>query len=132
MWLPDTNAWIALLNARPSSVKEQFEKRNPSDIYLCEIVLSELYCGAYRSARQEANLALLARIDSTFASVPFDDQAAKICGETRAALMTKGTPIGPYDLQIASIALSRNFIVMTHNIAEFSRVAGLRLEDWEM
>jgi tRNA(fMet)-specific endonuclease VapC len=43
-----------------------------------------------------------------------------------------GTPIGPYDLQIAAIALIHNLILVTHNIKEFSRVEGLRFEDWEV
>lgn len=42
-----------------------------------------------------------------------------------------GTPIRPYDLQIAAIALANNLILVTHNIREFSRVEGLKIEDWE-
>ena len=40
-------------------------------------------------------------------------------------------PIGPYDLQIAAIALANGCTLVTHNISEFSRVRGLALEDWE-
>jgi tRNA(fMet)-specific endonuclease VapC len=65
------------------------------------VVKAELYYGAYKSARREADLA------------------------------RKGTPIGPYDLQIAAIALANDCVLATHNIGEFSRIAGLRLEDWE-
>jgi tRNA(fMet)-specific endonuclease VapC len=39
-------------------------------------------------------------------------------------------PIGPYDLQIAAIALQHGLIVVTHNVAEFTRVPGLVVEDW--
>ena len=42
-----------------------------------------------------------------------------------------GTPIGPYDLQIAAIARVHNVILITHNIAEFFRVPELTVEDWE-
>ncbi len=42
-----------------------------------------------------------------------------------------GTPIEPYDLQIAAIALANNLILVTHNVREFSRVEGLKIEDWE-
>lgn len=37
-----------------------------------------------------------------------------------------------YDLQIAAIALANNLILVTHNTREFSRVDGLRFEDWEL
>ena len=53
-------------------------------------------------------------------------------GEIRADLNRKGTPIGPYDLQIAAMALVNDCVLVTHNTAEFLRVEGLRLEDWEV
>ncbi|WP_445247774.1 PIN domain-containing protein [Microcoleus sp. OTE_8_concoct_300] len=64
--------------------------------------------------------------------LPFDDQSAVIYGQIRAKLAASGTPIGPNDLLIASIALANNLILVTHNTREFSRVEGLRLEDWEI
>ena len=44
----------------------------------------------------------------------------------------QGTPIGPYDLQIAAIALVNDLTFVTHNVREFVRVEGLRVEDWEV
>jgi tRNA(fMet)-specific endonuclease VapC len=67
-----------------------------------------------------------------FISLPFDDQSAIIYGQIRAQLVASGTPIGPNDLLIASIALANNLILVTHNTREFSRVEDLRLEDWEI
>jgi len=64
--------------------------------------------------------------------LPFDDQSAIIYGQIRAGLAASGTPIGPNDLFISSIALANNLILVTHNTREFSRVEGLRLEDWEI
>ena len=132
MWLPDTNAWIALINARPSPVKARFQSRTPADIFLCDVVKAELYYGAFRSARREENLALLDRLFPTFASLPFNSEAARACGQIRAALSAAGTPIGPYDLQIAAIALVHGLTVVTHNISEFDRVPQLKTEDWEI
>jgi tRNA(fMet)-specific endonuclease VapC len=64
-----------------------------------------------------------------FVSLPFDDAAAHEFGHIRASLETVGTPIGPYDMQIAAIALVYGLIVVTHNVREFERVAGLKIED---
>ena len=64
--------------------------------------------------------------------MPFDDQSAVIYGQIRAQLAAPGTPIDPNDLLIASIALADNLIIVTHNTREFSRVEGLRLEDWDI
>ena len=132
MWLPDTNAWIALVNPRDSPVKGRFAAHAPDSIFLCDVVQAELYYGAFRSARRADNLALLERLFSTFASLPFDSAAARACGELRADLAAAGTPIGPYDLQIAAIARVHNLTVVTHNSAEFARVPGLAWADWEV
>ena len=43
-----------------------------------------------------------------------------------------GLMIGAFDLMIASISLAENLILVTHNTAEFSRVPGLAIEDWEL
>jgi tRNA(fMet)-specific endonuclease VapC len=42
-----------------------------------------------------------------------------------------GTPLGANDLMIASIARANGLMVVTHNISEFSRVPGRKLEDWQ-
>lgn len=96
---------------------------------ICDIVKAELYFGAYKSQRVAQNLALLATLFAQFHSLPFDSRAAQIFGEIRADLARKGTPIGPYDLQIAVITLAHNVTLVTHNSAEFGRIATLRLED---
>lgn len=48
-----------------------------------------------------------------------------------ARLDAAGTPIGPNDLLIASIALAKSLTLVTHNTNEFSRVPRLKLEDWQ-
>ena len=73
----------------------------------------------------------LAEFLASFLSLPFDDRAAEACGALRSKLATAGTPIGPYDLQIAAIAPSRGLVLVTHNTKEFARVDGLKWEDWE-
>ncbi len=47
-------------------------------------------------------------------------------------LARAGAPIGPYDLMIAATAVSHNLTLVTHNTQEFSRVVGLKFEDWEL
>ena len=91
----------------------------------------ELYFGAFKSTRCDENLALLDELNKGFCSLPFDGNAARHFGRIRAELTKAGTPIGPYDFQIAAIALSHSLILVTHNTREFSRVTGLNLEDWE-
>jgi tRNA(fMet)-specific endonuclease VapC len=67
-----------------------------------------------------------------FESLPFNDEAAEIYAVIRADLVAKGMPIGANDYLIAAIALANDLILVTHNTREFSRIADLKLEDWEI
>ena len=131
-FLLDTNAWIKILNKQASPIKDKVASVSPIDIVLCSVVKLELFYGAFKSAQKNANLHLLSTLFDQLKSLHFDDQAAEICGNIRSQLAALGTPIGPYDLQIAGVALSNNIILVTHNTKEFSRITGLRLEDWEV
>lgn len=130
-YLLDTNVCIRLLNNTSPEVTARLAAEQPENIYLCTVVQMELVYGAYRSANPERNLAILERFFSQFFSLPLDERAAKVTGQIRAQLAALGTPIGPYDVQIAAIALVNNLILVTHNTGEFGRVNGLQIEDWE-
>jgi tRNA(fMet)-specific endonuclease VapC len=103
----------------------------PEQVLLCDVVKAELYYGAYKSVHKEHNLAVLSVLFTQFASLPFDGRAAQVFGQLRIDLERQGRTIGPYDLQIAAIALANDAILVTHNVREFSRVSNLHLEDWE-
>lgn len=128
--LLDTNTCIAYLTRRSSKVEEHLQQAVPADIALCSIVKSELLFGAHKSAKSAENLARLEVFFRPFASLPFDDAAAKVAGQIRAELEKAGTPIGPNDLLIGAIALTRGLTVVTRNTREFGRIPGLHLEDW--
>jgi tRNA(fMet)-specific endonuclease VapC len=131
MWLLDTNVWIAYLSKKPSPVKSRIAGMPENELWLCDVVKAELYYGAYKSARPDENLARLEMLFSILPSFSFDGDAALHFGSIRAQLARQGTPIGPYDLQIAAIARTHGVTLVTHNTGEFSRVPGLLLEDWE-
>jgi tRNA(fMet)-specific endonuclease VapC len=63
--------------------------------------------------------------------VAFDKDDARVAAAIRSDLAALGRPIGMYDLFIAAQARSRDLIIITHNVNEFSRVPGLHWEDWE-
>ena len=131
IWLLDTDTCIRYLNPRPSPVREHLRSHAPHQIALCDIVKMELYFGAYKSERSDHNLQIVSRFFSEFMSLPFDQTAAQICGKIRAELAKQGKPIGPYDIQIAAIALAHQATLVTHNTREFIRVPDLLIEDWE-
>ena len=130
-YLLDANTCIRLLNSSDEEVTRRFKACQPADIVLCSVVKAELLYGARRSARVEFNLKRLEHFAAPLQSLPFDDRCAHDYGLMRADLAAQGKPIGANDLMIAAIARAHDLILVTHKTGEFSRVVGLRVEDWE-
>lgn len=131
IYLLDTNVCIHLLNEKHPNILQRLRQYSPADIALCSVVKAELLYGARRSQRIEANLQLLKAFFAPLQSLPFDDECAEHYGQIHADLLAQGKPIGPNDTLIAAIARAHDATLITHNTGEFSRVAGLRMEDWE-
>jgi tRNA(fMet)-specific endonuclease VapC len=104
----------------------------PGEVGVCSVVKAEMFAGAMRSNDPSRTRSQQQAFLGQFLSLPFDDAAAEVYAVIRAQLEAVGTPIGPYDLQIAAIALANGLTLVTHNTREFSRVTGLLLEDWEL
>jgi tRNA(fMet)-specific endonuclease VapC len=130
-YLLDTNTCIRYLTGRSQSVLDKIDSTLQTDMVLCSIVKFELRFGALKSNAVDKTLAQQERFFARFLSLPFDDKAQIYASKIRADLTKLGTPIGPYDLLIASIALANDVILVTHNTREFSRVNDLKIEDWE-
>ncbi|MGA7954645.1 MAG: type II toxin-antitoxin system VapC family toxin [Gloeobacterales cyanobacterium] len=132
-YLLDTNACIALINGNPSHVRERFQRTMATgdSITVSSVVAFELWYGVAKSTRKVANTK---RLETFFAGpldlLAFDDEDARTAGTIRAELEAGGNPIGAYDLLIAGQALRYGATLVTANVSEFSRVAGLTWEDW--
>ena len=132
-YLLDTNAVVALLRNKPGRVRERFREAEQAGDYLAisSVVLFELWYGVAKSGRiQENTERLRILLSGDLDVLDFDDEDAQTAGRIRADLEKDGTPIGAYDLLIASQALRRGLTVVTANTGEFSRVAGLSWQDW--
>lgn len=130
-YLLDTNAVIALMKNH-QRVVERIRQVGRSELVICAPVEAELWFGVNKSSRVEENHRHLLTLLEWLPSLAFAGEATRLCGEIRATLARLGTPIGPYDLQIAAIALANGCTLISHNTGEFSRIAGLKLEDWEV
>ncbi len=119
-YLLDTNACIRYLNGRSLPLLHRLTATPAASIVVCAVVKMELHYGAMRSQLPGTNVAKQKRFLDQFVSLPFGDAAARRCGELRTLLV-----------QIAAIALVNQATLVTHNTAEFSRIPGLLLDDWE-
>jgi len=126
----DTDTCIALIKRQPPELIKRLQTKAVGDVGISSITLAELRHGVAKSARIEQNRAASDQFLLPLDIAAFDDLAADSYGTVRAALEIEGKPIGPLDTLIAGHALSLNVVHVTHNVAEFKRIAGLRLDDW--
>ena len=127
----DTNTCIRYLNGRSLAVRKKLETVPGHDIVVCSVVRGELAYGSAKSHTPEQSAAKQQKFLKPYVTLPYDDAAAAEFGRIRSKLEAAGTPIGPYDMQIAAIAVVHGLIVVTHNTREYSRISGLKIEDWE-
>ena len=130
IYLLDTNICLYLIKHRPPQVLERFRRCAVGDIGLSTVTLAELQYGVARSRFPAQNQQALDAFTLPLEVVAFDAAAAVAYGPVRAALERQGTPIGALDLLIAAHALSLGVTLVTNNPREFSRVSGLRVENW--
>jgi tRNA(fMet)-specific endonuclease VapC len=129
-YLLDTIIWIYVMRNRPPEVRERFSRLVPASVVMSPVVLGELHVGWRKSIRKQTNRSLLERFTQGATVEPIDAAVAAIYGELRTELEERGTPIGQNDLWIAAHARAADCVLVTHNISEFARVRGLRVEDW--
>ncbi len=128
-FLPDTNLWISLLKNPGGKLDAMVQSQPAPDILLCAVVKAELWHGAEKYGNRERRRLALDMLFAPFASLPFDDAAARHYAEIRHHLEVQGRVLGPNDLKIAAIARTHGLTLVSAD-QEFSRVPGLSVEDW--
>lgn len=129
-YLLDTNICIFLIKRRSQPLFDKVAEHKPGVIGISSITLAELEYGVSKSAHYERNREALRMFTLPLEVAAFDDVAAESYGRIRATLESAGTPIGPLDTLIAAHALALGAAVISNNTREFTKVAGLRVEDW--
>mgnify|MGYP001817521775 CR=1 FL=1 len=128
-YLLDTIILFDLVRHPQGVVAAQISKAGENTVCTSIIVAAELRYGAIKS--HSAKLA--ERIDlilSALEILPLETPADHQYASLRHHLTRQGTPIGPNDLLIAAHALANDLTVITANAGEFSRVPGLKVENW--
>jgi tRNA(fMet)-specific endonuclease VapC len=119
-----------MLESGDLKIKEKLRSVSSKNIKIPSIVKAELLVGAYKSSNIERKKEIVTKILAPFEIIPFDSDASEEYGKIRAGLEMTGKVIGPNDLIIAAMVLSRGGILVTNNTKEFSRIKNLHVEDW--
>ena len=129
-WMLDTDTCIAIIKGKPPGVLKKLRGKSVGQVGISSITLGELAFGAAKSARRDESRVALAEFLLALEIASFDSDAASSCGQVRASLEKRGTPIGPLDTLIGAHAAALDVVLVTHNTREFGRIDTLRLEDW--
>src|SRR5688500_16145354 len=130
--LLDTNVCVKhLRSGGQSAVSTRFLNAPPGSLAVGSVVSEELLFGAHRSKNVQLNLRAVWKFLAGLPCIPFHERSADATAKIRADLEQHGMRSGYNDFLIAGIALANGLTLVPHNTAEFSRVSGLQLEDWE-
>jgi tRNA(fMet)-specific endonuclease VapC len=132
MYLFDTDSISNLLKKKPSEkFIENISRIDKSDQFISTITLGELVYGAFKSDKSQFYLDYLNNVLLPSVNVlGFDISAAFIYGKIRAVLSAEGIVISNTDIQIASIAIANNMILITGNTRHFIHIKDLQIENW--
>ncbi|MEN6422875.1 MAG: type II toxin-antitoxin system VapC family toxin [Smithella sp.] len=131
MYLLDTDTVIYSLKDHPT-VMDNLKSHLNDSIKISDVTYMELYYGAYKSQRVTANAARVKTLGQSIEMMPINAAVAETFGMIKATLESGGNRLDDFDLAIAATALANNLILATNNTDHFSRIDGLRIENWVM
>jgi tRNA(fMet)-specific endonuclease VapC len=129
LWLLDTNTLSDLIKNGRGRARKRIDAVRIDNTCTSIVVACELRFGA----EKRGSFRLTERIEETlhdFDVRPLTEDADRHYARLRTQLERKGQPIGQNDMLIAAHALALGAILVTDNTDEFSRIEGLKLENW--
>jgi len=129
-YLLDTNICIYIIKKKPEKVLKLFSKLKPGDVAISAITVAELFYGVAKSSKPNENTIALHEFLQPLVILDFNPEDSKVYGRIRAELEAGGKIIGAMDILIASMALSRELVLITNNEKEFKRIKNLKIENW--
>lgn len=128
----DTNTCIYIIKQKPPKALKHFKAYSVGKIGISSIALAELRYGVAKSQHVQKNQEALDAFILPLEIADFDEKAAKVYGEIRAALEKAGNPIGSMDMLIGAHALSLGLTLVTNNTREFKQIKNLKVADWSV
>ncbi len=127
-YLIDTD-WVINHLRGTERVTAKLEELAASGLALSIVSLAELYEGVHRSVSPNKAENSLNQFLTAVTVLGLNKAICRLFGRERARLRKEGQLIGDFDLLIASTCLHHNLTLVTDNVREFERVAGIRLLD---
>jgi tRNA(fMet)-specific endonuclease VapC len=126
----DSDICIYYLNGMYPDIVTHLIALDAADVKIASVVAAEVYYGARKSRRKDANRRHIDEFFKSFEIIPFDHDASEYYAMIRADMESRGEVIGANDYLVAATALSRGGKLVTNNMKEFMKVPGLAVENW--
>ena len=127
-YMIDSDTLSYVMKGRDLALRERFSKKL-HQVSISSVVFAEIAYGL----NKKASARYQAVFDTLLEIVPVEPWS-RLCAEEyakiRGSLERAGTPIGVLDMMIAAAAKVAGATLVTNNTAHFSRVKGLKIENW--
>ena len=129
-YLLDTDILIEFIH-KNDTVTSHIRKVGTGNCVISVVSLEELYFGAYNApfCYREQELEHIMALRQRFKVLPLPEDADDF-GRVKADLVKRGLIIDDFDISIAGTALKNEMTVITDNTKHFSRIEGLKIENW--
>jgi tRNA(fMet)-specific endonuclease VapC len=125
----DTDTASFFMKDKPKSVRKKTAEHSKDEFCISAITYAELMFGLKRNYSRQLDL-WLHEILGKFKIIAFDDVSAATYGDIRAMLEKSGQSLDNMDMLIASSAIRTGAVLVSHNTKHFSKIKGLKVEDW--
>jgi predicted nucleic acid-binding protein len=112
------------------TIEKKAMQEGLNQIAISFISISELFYGAYKSQKVDQNLAAIRTIKSKLTQLDSNEELCRVFGKFKSELERDGKIIDDADLFIACCAVINNLVLVTNNEKHFSRIKGLKIENW--
>jgi len=129
IYMFDTDTASFFMKDNPKSVRKKTAEHDKDEFCISAITYAELMFGLKKNYSKQLDFWLneiLIRLNV----IAFDDASAVIYGGVRTMLEKSGQVLDNMNMLIASSAISAGAVLVSHNIKHFSKIKGLKVEDW--
>lgn len=129
-YMLDTDMCSYIIKEHPQRVRQRFGALAMEQLCISVVTYAELIYGVERSSSRRVNRAIIEDFVRHLDVIDWDTGAADQYGAIRTQLEAAGTPIGAMDMMIAAHAKSIKAVLVTNNQKRFTRVKGLKIDNW--
>jgi len=128
-YMLDTDT-ISLVVRKDHDVIKNLIEHEDDEILISAISYAELSYGLEKRGSEK----LFSEVNTVLGKlsiVAFDDSQSELYGKIRSKLEKSGTCLGDMDMLIAAAAMNENAVLVSHNVKHFSKIKGIKVEDWK-